>query len=48
MRAGVRRSNRGEIAALIVEPIPGNMGLVLPRPAYLPLLRSLCDSTARC
>jgi glutamate-1-semialdehyde 2,1-aminomutase len=35
--------NRGRIAALIVEPIPGNMGLVLPRPAYLPKLRALCD-----
>jgi len=36
-------ANRGQIAALIVEPIPGNMGLVLPRPAYLPKLRALCD-----
>jgi glutamate-1-semialdehyde 2,1-aminomutase len=35
--------NRGQIAAVIVEPIPGNMGLVLPRPAYLPKLRALCD-----
>jgi glutamate-1-semialdehyde 2,1-aminomutase len=35
--------NRNQIAALIVEPIPGNMGLVLPRPAYLPKLRALCD-----
>ena len=34
---------RDQIAAIIVEPIPGNMGLVLPRPAYLPRLRSLCD-----
>lgn len=35
-------ANRGQIAALIVEPIPGNMGLVIPRPAYLPKLRALC------
>ena len=35
--------NRDKIAAVIVEPIPGNMGLVLPRPAYLPKLRALCD-----
>ena len=35
--------HRDEVAALIVEPIPANMGVVLPRPAYLPLLRSLCD-----
>ena len=36
-------ANRDQIAAVIVEPIPGNMGLVLPRPAYLPRLRTLCD-----
>jgi glutamate-1-semialdehyde 2,1-aminomutase len=42
MRAAFEE-NRDEIAALIVEPIPANMGVVLPRPAYLPLLRSLCD-----
>ena len=36
-------ANRDQIAAVIVEPIPGNMGLVIPRPAYLPRLRSLCD-----
>ena len=33
----------GQIAAVIVEPIVGNMGIVLPRPAYLPVLRALCD-----
>jgi glutamate-1-semialdehyde 2,1-aminomutase len=37
-------AHRGQIAAVIVEPIPGNMGVVLPRPAYLPRLRSLCDA----
>src|SRR3954454_2815077 len=42
MRAAFEE-NRDDIAALIVEPIPCNMGVVLPRPAYLPLLRSLCD-----
>jgi glutamate-1-semialdehyde 2,1-aminomutase len=42
MRAAFEEQ-RDEIAALIVEPIPANMGVVLPRPAYLPLLRSLCD-----
>src|SRR5262245_26476747 len=36
-------SNKGQIAAVILEPIPANMGVVLPRPAYLPVLRSLCD-----
>jgi len=33
------------VAALIVEPIAGNMGCVLPRPGYLEALRAL---TARC
>ncbi len=42
MRAAFEE-HRDEIAALIIEPIPANMGVVLPRPAYLPLLRSLCD-----
>jgi glutamate-1-semialdehyde 2,1-aminomutase len=34
---------RGEIAALIVEPVAGNMGVVLPRPGFLEGLRTLCD-----
>lgn len=33
----------GEIAAVIVEPIAGNMGVVPPRPEFLPGLRKLCD-----
>jgi glutamate-1-semialdehyde 2,1-aminomutase len=36
-------SHPGQVAAVIVEPIVGNMGVVLPRPAYLPVLRALCD-----
>jgi glutamate-1-semialdehyde 2,1-aminomutase len=35
--------NKGQVAAVILEPIPMNMGVVLPRPAYLPVLRQLCD-----
>jgi glutamate-1-semialdehyde 2,1-aminomutase len=35
-------ANPGTIAALIVEPYPGNMGLILPRPGYLAELRELC------
>jgi glutamate-1-semialdehyde 2,1-aminomutase len=35
--------NRGAIAAVFVEPIAGNMGLVLPRPGFLEGLRALCD-----
>jgi len=34
-----------EIAAIIVEPIAGNMGMVMPEPGFLELLRSLCDSS---
>jgi glutamate-1-semialdehyde 2,1-aminomutase len=30
------------IAAVIVEPVAGNMNLIAPRPGFLPLLRSLC------
>ncbi len=36
-------ANPGAIAALIVEPYPGNMGLILPRPGYLAELRELCS-----
>jgi len=37
-------SQQGEnIAAIIVEPVAGNMNLVPPQPGYLELLRSLCD-----
>ncbi|MGA0034058.1 MAG: glutamate-1-semialdehyde 2,1-aminomutase, partial [Burkholderiales bacterium] len=31
-----------EIAAVIVEPVAGNMNLVAPRPGFLQLLRQLC------
>ena len=32
-----------EIAAVIVEPIPGNMNMILPLPEFLPGLRELCN-----
>lgn len=32
-----------KIAAVIVEPIAGNMNFVLPTPSFLPGLRELCD-----
>ena len=35
-------ANNGEIAALILEPVPGNMGLCLPNPEYLQGLRDIC------
>ncbi|RPJ73877.1 MAG: glutamate-1-semialdehyde-2,1-aminomutase [Acidobacteria bacterium] len=36
-------TNRHQIAALIVEPLAGNMGVVLPEPGFLAGLRGLCD-----
>lgn len=36
-------NNPGQIAAIILEPVVGNMGCVLPRPGYLQALRTLCD-----
>jgi glutamate-1-semialdehyde 2,1-aminomutase len=33
----------GQIAAVILEPVAGNMGLVPPRPGYLELLRELTE-----
>ena len=35
-------ANRGQIAALILEPVVGNMGCVLPQTGYLQALRDLC------
>jgi glutamate-1-semialdehyde 2,1-aminomutase len=32
-----------QIAGIIVEPVAGNMGCVLPKPDFLPGLRELCD-----
>jgi glutamate-1-semialdehyde 2,1-aminomutase len=39
----VFQANRDEIAALIVEPIAGNMGVVPPADGFLKRLRELCD-----
>lgn len=33
-----------DIAAVIVEPVAGNMGMVLPKPEFLQGLRALCDT----
>ena len=35
--------NRGEVAAVIVEPVAANMGVVGPAPGFLQGLRELCD-----
>jgi glutamate-1-semialdehyde 2,1-aminomutase len=37
-------SNKGEVAAIILEPIPANAGLYLPEPGFLEELRALCDA----
>ena len=34
--------HKGEIAAIIVEPVAGNMGCILPQPGFLEGLRALC------
>ena len=34
----------GEIAAVILEPVPGNMGVMEPKPGYLEGLKSLCHA----
>lgn len=39
----VQNAGEDKVAALIVEPVPGNMGLVLPKPGYLQGLRQICD-----
>lgn len=35
--------NEGQIAAIIIEPVVGNMGCVLPKEGFLQSLRALCD-----
>ncbi len=37
-------NNPGQIAALFVEPVAGNMGLMLPQPGFLQGLRDLCTA----
>jgi len=34
-------ANKGQIAGIIVEPVPGNAGLYLPKPGYLEFLRQI-------
>jgi glutamate-1-semialdehyde 2,1-aminomutase len=36
--------NKGEIAAIIVEPVPGNMGVMIPAEGFLEGLRELCTN----
>ncbi len=34
-------ANQGQVAGVIVEPVPGNAGLYLPKPGYLEFLRKM-------
>jgi glutamate-1-semialdehyde 2,1-aminomutase len=36
--------NKGQIAAIIIEPVAGNMGCVPPKEGFLEGLRTLCDA----
>ncbi len=40
----IAAAHRGEIAAIIIEPVAGNMGCILPQPGFLEGLRTLCDA----
>jgi glutamate-1-semialdehyde 2,1-aminomutase len=42
--AGIMEDNGSEVAAILVEPIAGNMGLVEPAEGFLEGLRNLCDA----
>ncbi|MDT0645844.1 glutamate-1-semialdehyde 2,1-aminomutase [Zunongwangia sp. F260] len=37
-------ANKDEIACLIIEPVPGNMGCIPPKEGFLEGLRELCDA----
>jgi glutamate-1-semialdehyde 2,1-aminomutase len=37
-------ANKGEIAAIIIEPVAGNMGCIPPAAGYLEGLRAICDA----
>lgn len=36
-------ANAGEIAAIIIEPVAGNMGCIVPEKSFMEGLRSICD-----
>jgi glutamate-1-semialdehyde 2,1-aminomutase len=40
---GTVAAHPGEIAAIIIEPVAGNMGCVLPEPGFIEGLRNICD-----
>src|ERR1700686_2355483 len=43
-REAVRAAMEGDVAAVIVEPVAGNMGCVPPAPGFLEGLREICDA----
>ena len=40
---GLMEENRGEVAAVVVEPVAANMGVVLPKPGFLEFLRRITE-----
>lgn len=38
------KENEGEIACIIIEPVPGNMGCIVPKEGFLEGLRELCTA----
>ncbi len=38
------QKNKGEVAAIIVEPVAGNMGCIVPQPGFLEGIRKVCDA----
>lgn len=36
--------NKGQVAAIIVEPVAGNMGCIIPQPGFLEGIRKICDA----
>jgi glutamate-1-semialdehyde 2,1-aminomutase len=38
-------ASQGEVAAIIVEPVAGNMGCIPPQPGFLEGLRTICDES---
>lgn len=39
----VVNSNKDQVAAIIIEPIAGNMGCVIPKPQFIEDIRKICD-----
>jgi glutamate-1-semialdehyde 2,1-aminomutase len=37
------QEHKNEIAAIIIEPVAGNMGCIVPQPGFLEGLRAICD-----